>query len=345
MRTGELQIVDRQADLADNFAMHREPERIEIGLNATIVAMVDNNPAVLIIPGPGPQQADALPYGQFNPLKHRTMETALRDFVEAQTKLRPGYVEQLYTFGDRGRSKVAGDDSPHVVSVGYLALTKIGSEVHQAADPTKTGWQNWYQYLPWEDWRKGRPTQLDELIIPALLEWAAEPERRNHSVRGLDAHGRVRVAFGLEESDWDDELVLDRYELVYSAGLVKEAIADGRISRTRVNPPLGNYMIHDHRRILATAIARLRAKLKYRPVIFELMPESFTLTALQQTVESIFGRAVHKQNFRRQVEHAGLVEPTGASQHSTGGRPAALFKFREAVLQERPAPGLRVGRG
>ncbi len=331
--------------MADTFPMHGKNERIEIGLNATIVAMVENNPAVLIIPGPVNQHADALPYGGFDPSRHRTMETALREIVEAQTKLRPGYVEQLYTFGDRGRSRVKGDDSPHVVSVGYLALTRTESATHQAADPSKAGWKNWYQYLPWEDWRHGRPPQLDEVIIPALLQWAKSPERRGHTVRGLDSHGRVRVAFGLDGSNWDDELVLDRYELVYSAGLVEEAVADGRIQKRRVEKPLGIHMLHDHRRILATAIARLRAKLKYRPVIFELMPESFTLFALQQTVESIFGRSVHKQNFRRQVDHAGLVEPTGASQHSTGGRPAALFRFREAVLQERPAPGLRVGRG
>ena len=68
------------------------------------------------------------------------------------------------------------------------------------------------------------------------------------------------------------------------------------------------------------------------------------LTELQQTVESIFGRSVHKQNFRRLVEKAELVEPTGATSTETGGRPAALFRFRREVLAERPAPGLRVGR-
>ncbi len=70
-------------------------------------------------------------------------------------------------------------------------------------------------------------------------------------------------------------------------------------------------MRFDHRRILATAIARLRAKLKYRPVVFELMPDEFTLTDLQRTVEAISGRHLHKQNFRRLVETAALVEPTG----------------------------------
>src|SRR5262245_20498539 len=102
-------------------------------------------------------------------------------------------------------------------------------------------------------------------------------------------------------------------------------------------------MRFDHRRILATAIARLRGKLKYRPVVFELMAQEFTLTELQRTVEAISGRRLHKQNFRRLVETAALVEPTGETSTATGGRPAALFRFRHEVVQERPAPGLRLG--
>src|SRR5690606_22473903 len=98
----------------------------------------------------------------------------------------------------------------------------------------------------------------------------------------------------------------------------------------------------DHRRILATAVSRLRGKLKYRPVVFEMMPPDFTLTELQRTVEAISGHHLHKQNFRRLVEAGALVEPTGQSTSRTGGRPAALFRFRRNVIRERPAPGFRV---
>jgi len=77
--------------------------------------------------------------------------------------------------------------------------------------------------------------------------------------------------------------------------------------------------------------------------VFELMPESFTLTELQSTVEAISGRHLHKQNFRRLVESTALVEPTGQSSTTTGGRPAALFRFRREVIQERPASGFRLG--
>ncbi len=317
-----------------------ETPRIEIGLNAAIVAIDEGNPSILRASNQSAPALDALPYGRFDPLAHRTMEEGLRSLAEEQTGLRPGYVEQLYTFGDRGRAPIAGDESPHVVSVGYLALTR------KTEDPqsSQAQWRNWYDYFPWEDWRHGRPALLDDAIIPALKRWA-QTHDGNPATHSLDPVSRVRIAFGLDDANWEDDLVLDRYELLYSAGLISEAIADGRISETAITPPPGHAMVHDHRRILATAIARLRGKLKYRPVIFELMPDTFTLFNLQRTVESIFGRSVHKQNFRRLVENAQLVEPTGAHQQATGGRPAALFRFRSEILKERPAPGLKVGRG
>ena len=313
---------------------------MEIGLNAVIVAIVDNTPAILQTIG----ERDALPYGKFDPSQHRTMEEGLRELVEAQTGVRPGYVEQLYTFGDRGRMPVAGDKNPHVVSVGYLALSRFNADQEAEIKLTNAKLRTWYDFFPWEDWRKGRPAVLNETIIPHLLDWAAHPARVNRIIRGLDPLSRIRISFGLDESSWDDELVLERYEMMYAAGLLAEAVVDGRFTNKTANIIPSIAMVHDHRRILATAIARLRGKLKYRPVIFELMPEVFTLFHLQQTVESIFGRAVHKQNFRRLVENAALVEPTGASQRATGGRPAALFRFRSEILKERPAPGLKIGR-
>lgn len=104
----------------------------------------------------------------------------------------------------------------------------------------------------------------------------------------------------------------------------------------------GGAMALDHRRILATAMSRLRGKLKYRPVIFELLPRRFSLLRLQQVAEALSGVPLHKQNFRRLVTQARLVEPTGQIDSQTGGRPAELFQFRREVLRERPAPGVGI---
>jgi hypothetical protein len=319
----------------------RSSTPVEIGLTAAIVAMRGDDPQILVAGGNG-QAPIGLPSGPFDPLKHRTFEIALRTFVAEQTALNVGYVEQLYTFGDRGRHASADDTVPHVVSVGYLALTRVPEDEQKLAN-AGARFEPWYRFFPWEDWRGGRPALLDRTILPALQEWAkASPPAPADK---LPRRERLRQAFGTEGFPWDEERALDRYELLYEAGLVEEARRDGReaaLAREKV-PPLGEPMPLDHRRILATAIARLRAKMKYRPVVFELMTAEFTLTALQRTVEAIAGRHLHKQNFRRLVETTQLVEPTGETTTATGGRPAALFRFRREVVAERPSAGLRFG--
>lgn len=342
---------------------------VEVGLNAAIIAIRDLAPLILEVDlafhpsdpitaldlsAANPATTlEALPFGPFDPVKHKTLEAGLRRWVEQQTSLNLGYVEQLYTFGDRGRiPEPGGPAKPDInnrslpeVSIGYLALTHSGPGDEQSDETIKAmggRWRSWYRYFPWEDWRNGRPSMLDEEILPALTHWAQTA--REDSQRGLTSLQRLRLSFGLDGAIWDEERVLERYELLYEAGLVLEHFHDqGRI-QTDPKPPLFGKVMHmDHRRILATAISRLRGKLKYRPVVFELMPESFTLTQLQATVEAISGRHLHKQNFRRLVEQGQLVEPTGATSTTTGGRPAALFRFRRSVLAERPAPGLRLG--
>jgi hypothetical protein len=88
----------------------------------------------------------------------------------------------------------------------------------------------------------------------------------------------------------------------------------------------------------------LRGKLKYRPVIFELMPPDFTLLALQRAVEAIVGFPLHKQNFRRGVEQSGLVVRARGTIRETGGRPAALFRVNSSALKDRAGSGLALPR-
>jgi hypothetical protein len=329
--------------------MRQEAPAVEIGLNAAIVAVLDNEPVVLVVrdeaASNGSQSGtqDSLPSGPFSPLEHRTLEGGLRSWVAEQADIDLGYVEQLYSFGDRGRHAQPGDAMPHVVSIGYLALTNA-SQIDEAQ---RGSWRSWYHYFPWEDWRKGRPQILETEIVPRLREWAGRPQQVAEPARPIARQDRIRMCFGLDGAAWDEEKVLDRYELLYEAGLAEEARRDGREAALAWSPTprLGAMMRYDHRRILATAIGRTRAKIKYRPVIFELMPPEFTLFELQRTVEAILGPHLHKQNFRRLVEGAGLVEPTGEMKTRTGGRPAKLYRFRKEVLLERPAPGVRVKPG
>jgi hypothetical protein len=318
----------------ETMALKPQQHVVSIGLSAAIVSVTDETPSVLAVRHAG--GLDALPFGPFDPLEHRTLESGLRSWVKEQAGLDLGYTEQLYTFGDRGRHLVKPGEGPRVVSVGYLALARASS----SGGAPDTLWRNWYHYFPWEDWRSGRPAIIDEVIFAALRGFADGPDSK---VERLKRWERARLAFGLDSSAWDDERVLERYELLYEAGLVEEAIRDGRIAGPRFATKLGTSMLFDHRRILATAISRLRGKMKYRPVVFELLPPTFTLLELQRTVEAISGIRLHKQNFRRLVAEQGLVEGTGKFTRITRGRPAELFSFRREVLSERQAPGVRLG--
>ena len=311
---------------------------VVIGLSAVVIAIKDGEPAALTVRPRDhgqPSPLEGLPFGPFDPDGHRTFEIALREFVTRQTRFELGFVEQLYTFGDKGREAPLADvgaGAARVISVGYLALAPVAL----ATEAPDTAWSPFLAFFPWEDWRRGRPEIIDARIVPALGAWAGRSESRL---------ARMRLLFAMDGAPWNEERVLDRYELLYEAGLAPEAGRDrSRASGGEPAEPaaigLGAPMISDHRRILATGLGRLRGKLKYRPVIFELMPEAFTLSALQRTVEAIAGVALHKQNFRRVVERTGLVEGLGRMDVETGGRPAELFRFRRELLAARAASGL-----
>jgi hypothetical protein len=313
------------------------PNSVVIGLSAVVLAIRDGEALVLTVRPPG-EALPSLPFGPFDPAGDRTFELALRSFVTEQTRFDLGYVEQLYTFGDKGRDapladmgESAGGGAARVISVGYLALAPAALESHSP----NSDWQPWARFFPWEDWREGRPGALAH-IEAALRRWAGD---------SLQRLSRARWLFAMDGAAWNEERVLDRYELLYEAGLAPEAARDRGepFDQTEsLTGALGQPMISDHRRILATALSRLRRKLKYRPVVFELMPEAFTLSALQRGVEAIIGAPMHKQNFRRALERAELVEGLGRLETDTGGRPAELFRFRREALRAGPVSGLSI---
>lgn len=314
---------------------------VSIGLAAAIVAVEGETPSVLAIRRASTKDStqDSLPSGPFDPVHHRTLESGLRAWVGEQTRFDLGYTEQLYTFGDLGRHHGARGpgDNPREISVGYLALTRQTKELADArtGDAAGTRWRGWYTYFPWEDWREARPAMIADAILPALRGFVRDAPDADTAERRRE---RVNICFG---ESWDEERVLERYELLYEAGLVAEYHRDsGRTAKGLIQ--MGTPMLFDHRRILATAIARLRGKLKYRPVVFELMAPAFTLLELQRAVEALAGLRLHKQNFRRLVHEQGLVEGTGRFSTPARGRPAELFRFRREVVRERPAPGMRL---
>src|SRR5579862_5191467 len=187
---------------------------LSIGLCAAIVAASETEPRVLTVRfgGSAISPAEALPSGPLE-AEHRTLEIGLRAWVERQTSQALGYVEQLYTFGDRNRAVGGGagdgDLALPALVVAYLALAREA----RPAETTEAEWQSWYRYFPWEDWRQGKPALLGP-IEARLAEWAsADGGERERRLR----EERLGLAFGRHGLSWSEELVLERYELLYEA--------------------------------------------------------------------------------------------------------------------------------
>lgn len=279
-----------------------------VKLEAVVICVRDAHPLLLSIPQADQNALAALP-GRTLSDAQSTLEREIRVAVAEQTGIVVGYAEQLYSFGDLARST----GPLRELSIAYLAL------VRDSLQPRAAQWQSLYDFLPWEDWRRGRP---------AL--WAPMCQKLRVAALHPAQHERIDVYFGQPAANdvIDHERVLERYELLWELNVLPDLPAA--------------QLLGDHRRMLACALGRLRGKLKYRPVVFELLPDSFTMLQLQSTIEALIGHTVHKQNFRRLVEQGGLLESCGARVLVQRGRPAELFRFRRDVLRERPAPGLKV---
>lgn len=286
-----------------------------VELVPVLIAITNGSLRVLTV-----AQGALLPNGLLAPLRH-SLQAGVRMWVAKQTSQPMGYVEQLYTFVDTRRQNEQGLP---VLYVSYLGL------VREAADSIlhpDAKWQDCYGYFPWEDLRTDGGQR--DAIVSRLRIWANSADTEEVRQKRLK---RIHLCWGVEPENWSEEYVLQRYEMLYESGLIAEA-AEPQANFDFVLT--GQPMRHDHRRVLATALSRLRAKIKYRPVIFELMPPEFTLLQLQNSVEAISGRLLHKQNFRRQIQQQNLIEPSDTGVSGSKGRPAQLYRFRDDVLPDR----------
>lgn len=306
---------------------------VSVDLEAVVVAVTDGRPRVLTV---GPDDAPRLPAGALDARSDASLDLAMRRVIGDQADLGVEYLEQLYTFGNLDRLGPRDPDEPRTIGVGYLVLTR------EAA--TTGRWVNMHDLFPWEDRRRathdddagdgGGAHGRDEVrrqAVARLSAWAVGDERRTRT---------VQASWGLGAMPWDPVRALERYEVLYEARLVPEWWVDHDCVRPDDVAAVGGMpLAGDHRRVVATALSRLRGKLTYRPLVFDLLDPEFTLTTLKRTVEALVGQRLHTQNFRRMVDRAGLVEGVGRMAE-TGGRPAELHRFRPDVLTERPTAGL-----
>ena len=307
-----------------NQPNHSHTKTSTIELAAVLVAVTDFHARVLTV-----LNGNALPFGPLSVLQ-RSLQAGVREWVATQTAQPMGYVEQLYTFVDTSRRNSYGDP---VVYVTYLGLV---SEAHEGTLTSDAKWRDWYEILPWEDVRNGTPAWVQQQLLPQLMAWTQQTANKEAQQA---RQNRVHLCWGLPPFSWSEEPALLRYELLYECGLIAESPQpQANFAQSLTGEP----MFSDHRHVLATALSRLRGKIKYRPVIFELMPPEFTLLQLQKSVEALAVRELHKPNFRRLIQYQDLIEPMGTSLVQDRGRPAQLYRFRDDVMMENLISGIKL---
>jgi 8-oxo-dGTP diphosphatase len=190
--------------------------------------------------------------------------------------------------------------------------------IRRALEPFKGSWA-----LP------GGFVRVDETIdAAARRELAEEAGLQNVFLEQL-------YTFGSMDRDPRERVVsVAYYALVkldaYNTKAATDAVDAGWFPVSKLPGPLA----FDHADILATALSRLKGKVRYQPIGFELLPQKFTLSALQHLYEAVLESRLDKRNFRKKVLSLGLLVPLKETQMAGRHRPAQLFRF-DAIRNEK----------
>jgi len=203
---------------------------------------------------------------------------------------------------------------PIGVDVAVAVFTIRDDALHVLLAPTDMAWR-----LPSDLVRRDEP--LDLAARRALTEVADASEVWLEQL----------FTFGDVHRNPDGRVIsVAHYALVAVDAFRELGERDARWWPIAALPPL----ILDHRRLIDYAVTRLRNKLEYTTVGFQLLPQRFTLSELQRVYEVILGRTLDKRNFRRKVDVLGIVKPTREQRVSVTGRPAQLYRFVAAEAPE-----------
>lgn len=228
----------------------------------------------------------ALPGGFVN-ADENLNEAALRELKE-ETNLDELYMEQLYTFGDVNR-----DPRMRIISVAYLAL--IGDDSNRAI---KAG----------DDARDAKWFKVD-------IEY-------DHQVQQIDKGGSTEICqyynLILQSEDESVERIVTKYVMknnVENQNLVREC-----------NVLESTGIAFDHVKIIVYGLERLKNKVAYTDIGFNLMPKTFTLSELQQVYELLQDEKIYTAHFRRKIEHK-LIKIENLSKEKKGHRPAQRYCY------------------
>jgi 8-oxo-dGTP diphosphatase len=210
------------------------------------------------------------------------------------------------------------------VTVDAALITIVDGDLHVLVHRRPTGTASGQWALP------GVFVQLDETLDAAA-------SRAIRAKARLDAVFVEQLyTFGDPGRDPRGRVVTVAYYALVPADRLLAALAtatdDLRLVRATEPPALA----FDHGEIVAAAVERLRGKVGYAPIGYELLPDTFTLRALRTTHEAILGRPLNKDSFRRRILDRGEVAPTGSLERGSANRPAELY--RRAPSATGPGP-------
>ena len=173
------------------------------------------------------QGDDALPFGPFDPLRHRTLDSGLRAWVGEQTQLSARLCRAALHLR-RSRPPRSEDRRRPARGLGRLSRADAG-EFEAAPD---TLWRDWYRFFPWEDWRDEKPAVIGS--NHRARPWRAFVKAAPDKAQAEQRRDRARLCFGLDGLTWDEEKALERYELSTKRASWQEAARDGESPHPRL---------------------------------------------------------------------------------------------------------------
>jgi len=156
-----------------------------------------------------------------------------------------------------------------------------------------------------------------------------------HRPQQLDAGGHVVVP----GRDPRGDVLCVAYIAIVPVALAEECAGEKQGSEQDWHPVrrLPVEMAFDHREVVDYAVRRLRSKVGYSSVGFQLLPSEFTISELQHVYEAVLGLSINRGNFWRRVVDRGVIEPTG-KERSVRGKKAYLFRFTQQAFGLREEP-------
>lgn len=154
-----------------------------------------------------------------------------------------------------------------------------------------------------------------------------------------DVYLEQLYTFGVPDRDPRGRVITVAYYALVSSDRQVSAGSDAADARWWAMEQLPD-LAFDHAEILSYSLERLRNKLEYTTVGFQLLPETFTLTELQQVYEAILGRRLDKRNFRRKLDLLGVLTPLKQLRRQGPSRPAMLYRFSAAKFEKLKDKGI-----